>query len=159
MKYYPVNLNIAGKKVLVVGGGSVASRKVERLHERGADITVIAPEVSEEIKKLADKNALKIIERIYEAGDEKGAFAVFCAVSAGEENSKMEKKLYEKCVKKNILINVADKPDFCHFYASGACFEGRIRYSDFYERTQSEACQKNQGRFRKSLRGRIRHLR
>ena len=45
MKYYPVNLNIAGKKVLVVGGGSVASRKVERLNERGADITVIAPEI------------------------------------------------------------------------------------------------------------------
>ena len=115
MKYYPVNLNIAGKKVLVVGGGSVASRKVERLNERGADITVIAPEISEEIKKLADKSAIKIIERGYETGDEEGAFAVFCAVSAGEENSRMEKKLYERCVKKNILINVADKPDFCTF--------------------------------------------
>ncbi len=115
MKYYPVNLNIADKKVLVVGGGSVASRKVERLHERGADITVIAPEISEEIKKLADKSAIKIIERGYETGDEKGAFAVFYAVSAGEGNSKMEKKLYERCVKKNILINVADKPDFCTF--------------------------------------------
>jgi precorrin-2 dehydrogenase/sirohydrochlorin ferrochelatase len=115
MKYYPVNLNIAGKKVLVVGGGSVASRKVERLHEREADITVIAPEISEEIKKLADKKALKIVEREYKTGDEKGSFAVFCAVSAEEENSRMEKKLYERCVKKNILINIADKPDFCTF--------------------------------------------
>ncbi len=115
MKYYPVNLNIAGKKVLVVGGGAVAARKVERLLEREADITLVAPIISSEIKKLVAQNMIEWIERTYKSGDEQGSFAVFCAVSAGEENLKMESGLFKRCVKKNILINVADKPDFCTF--------------------------------------------
>ena len=115
MKYYPVNLNIAGKKVLVVGGGAVAARKVERLLEREADITLVAPIISSEIKKLVAQNMIEWIERTYKSGDEQGSFAVFCAVSAGEENLKMESGLFKSCVKKNILINVADKPDFCTF--------------------------------------------
>jgi precorrin-2 dehydrogenase/sirohydrochlorin ferrochelatase len=115
MKYYPVNLNISGKRVLVVGGGMVAARKVERLLERGADIILVAPEISDEIKESVKKSKIEWIERVYKTGDEKGAFAVFCAVSAGKENLKMESGLFQRCVKKNILINVADKPEFCTF--------------------------------------------
>ena len=115
MKYYPVNLNISGKRVLVIGGGSVASRKVERLLERGADIILAAPEISGEIKEFVRKGKIEWHERIYKTGDENGSFAVFCAVSAGKENLKMESGLFKRCVKKNILINVADKPEFCTF--------------------------------------------
>ena len=115
MKYYPVNLNISGKRVLVVGGGTVAARKVERLLERGADIILVAPEISGEIKEFVKKSKIEWIERVYKTGDEKGAFAVFCAVSPGKKNEKMEDRLFKQCVKKNILINVADKPEFCTF--------------------------------------------
>ncbi len=115
MKYYPVNLNIYNKKVLVVGGGAVASRKAERLVERGADITVVSPEISPEIAEFVKKSKASWVDRAYKAGDEKGAFAVFCAISAGEKSIKIEKGLFKRCVKKNILINVADKPEFCTF--------------------------------------------
>ncbi len=115
MKYYPVNLNISGKRVLVVGGGMVATRKVERLLERGADIILVAPEISNEIKEFIKKSKLKWTERTYRVGDEKGMFAVFCAVSAEKKNLKMEDGLFKRCVKKNILINIADKPEFCTF--------------------------------------------
>ncbi|MHB8232845.1 MAG: precorrin-2 dehydrogenase/sirohydrochlorin ferrochelatase family protein [bacterium] len=115
MKYYPINLNIYGKKVLVIGGGAVAARKVERLVERGADITVISPEISPEIAGFAKKYKVKWIDRAYKTGDEKGAFAVFCAISPGKKSIKIEEGLFKRCVKKNILINVADKPEFCTF--------------------------------------------
>lgn len=115
MKYYPINLNISDKKVLVVGGGAVATRKVERLAERGADITVVSPEISSEIAGFAKKSKVKWIDRAYKTGDEKGMFAVFCAISPGKKSIKIEEGLFKRCIKKNILINVADKPEFCTF--------------------------------------------
>ncbi len=115
MKYYPVNLNIYHKRVLVIGGGAVATRKVERLLERGADITVISPEISLEIAKFAKKRRLKWHDRVYKIRDEKGAFAVFCAISQCEKSMKIEDGLFKRCIRQNILINIADKPEFCTF--------------------------------------------
>ncbi|MHB1645037.1 MAG: bifunctional precorrin-2 dehydrogenase/sirohydrochlorin ferrochelatase [Candidatus Acididesulfobacter diazotrophicus] len=115
MKYYPIGLNIFDKKVLVVGGGNVASRKIERLIEKGAEITVISPEIIGDIDTIAKKSKIKWVKRIYEIGDEEGFFAVFCAISPTDENTKTEEELYKRCIQKNILINVADKPDLCTF--------------------------------------------
>lgn len=116
MKYYPVNLYIYNKKVIVVGGGLVATRKIERLVERGAKISVISPEITGKIKKFIDNELVnEWMERTYKPGDEKGAFAVFCAISSNKENKKIEEILYDRCIKKNILINIADKPEYCTF--------------------------------------------
>ncbi|MFW0884241.1 bifunctional precorrin-2 dehydrogenase/sirohydrochlorin ferrochelatase [Candidatus Acidulodesulfobacterium sp. H_13] len=115
MKCYPVNLNIYNKKVLVVGGGVIAARKTERLLERGANVTLVAPEITEKINGFIKKSRIKWVQREYKAGDESGAFAVFCAVSSEEKNLKMEESLSKRCVRKNILINVADKPELCTF--------------------------------------------
>jgi precorrin-2 dehydrogenase/sirohydrochlorin ferrochelatase len=116
MKYYPVNLYIYNKKVIIVGGGLVATRKIERLVERGAKISIISPEITGKIKKFIDNGQIhEWIERTYKQGDEKGAFAVFCAISSNQENKKIEEILYDRCIKKNILINIADKPEYCTF--------------------------------------------
>lgn len=115
MKCYPVNLNIYNKKVLVVGGGVIATRKTERLLERGANVTLVAPEITEKINGFIKKSRIEWVQREYKAGDESGAFAVFCAVSSEKKNLKMEEGLSERCVKKNILINIADKPELCTF--------------------------------------------
>ncbi len=115
MRYYPINLNIYNRKVLVVGGGNIASRKVERLLERGADITLVSPELSPRLSELYKSFRFKWIKRTYNPGDEKGAFAVFCAISPGKKSLKVEEGLFKRCIKKNILINVADKPEFCTF--------------------------------------------
>lgn len=115
MKCYPVNLNIYNKKVLVVGGGVIATRKTERLLERGANVTLVAPEITEKINGFIKKSRIEWVQREYKAGDESGAFAVFCAVSSEKKNLKMEEGLSKRCVKKNILINIADKPELCTF--------------------------------------------
>ena len=54
MTMYPVMLQVAGRRCLVVGGGRVALRKVEGLIAAGADVTVIAPEVDARIEALSD---------------------------------------------------------------------------------------------------------
>ena len=52
MRYYPVFLDIAGKPVLVVGGGNIAQQKMEDLLEAGAEVTVISPELNEPMAAL-----------------------------------------------------------------------------------------------------------
>ncbi|RZD17098.1 MAG: bifunctional precorrin-2 dehydrogenase/sirohydrochlorin ferrochelatase [Candidatus Acididesulfobacter guangdongensis] len=131
MKYYPIGLNIFEKKVLVVGGGNVASRKIERLIEKGAVITVISPEITNEIYDAAKKAKIKWIKSIYKIGDEDGFFAVFCAISSTESNKKTEEKLYERCIKKNILINVADKPALCTFTLPALVSRGEFEIAVF----------------------------
>lgn len=49
---YPVMLNLEGKKILIVGGGRIAKRKVNGLQGEGAHITVIAPEIDAEIERM-----------------------------------------------------------------------------------------------------------
>ncbi len=115
MKYYPINLNIYKKKILVIGGGIVATRKIERLIERGARIKVVSPEVTGKIKAFINEGRIRWIERLYKPGDEEGVVAVFCAISSNPQNNKIEEGLYKICIKKSILINIADKPELCTF--------------------------------------------
>ncbi len=131
MKYYPIGLNIFDKKVLVVGGGNVASRKIERLIEKGAAITVVSPEITDEIDNIAKKSKIKWVKRIYEIGDEEGCFAVFCAISPTDENTNMEEELYKRCIEKNILINVADKPALCTFTLPALVSRGELDIAIF----------------------------
>ena len=66
MSYFPIFIDMTDRQVLVVGAGSVASRRVGVLEKFGAAITVIAPNTSEEIRKLADSRKIRLIEQTYE---------------------------------------------------------------------------------------------
>ena len=66
MSYFPIFIDMTDRQVLVVGAGSVASRRVGVLEKFGAAITVIAPNTSEEIRKLADSRKICLIEQTYE---------------------------------------------------------------------------------------------
>ncbi len=72
---YPVELDLAGRLVVVVGGGSVALRRTKALVEAGADVTVIAPDVSSELAALP----VTVRRRRYRAGDLTGAWLVHAA--------------------------------------------------------------------------------
>lgn len=58
MRYFPLFLDLINKPVLVVGGGEVASRKVEALIKAGADVTVVSPTLVDYLAKLAKENQL-----------------------------------------------------------------------------------------------------
>ncbi len=114
MKLYPVMINIEGKKAVVIGGGSVAFRKVKDLLECGAAVTIIAPEIHDEIAHLADSQSgkINIIKREYRAGDCEGALIVFSATD--DEN--VNRHVYSEASDKNILINAVDDPPNCSFF-------------------------------------------
>ena len=102
--YYPVFLNIRGKRCVVVGGGQVALRKVSALLEHGAKVEVISPALCPELAQLADDGEITALCREYGRGDLKGAFVAIAATDDSETNLKVA----EEARLNAVLVNVVD---------------------------------------------------
>ena len=63
--YYPVSLNIQGKRCVVIGGGEVALRKVKALLEHGASVQVVSPALCPELNQLATSKAIDVLHKEY----------------------------------------------------------------------------------------------
>ena len=79
MRYYPVFLDIAGKPVVVIGGGNIAHQKVTGLLKASAEVTVVSPELNDEMSSLAAESRFRHIARDYEPGDLEGYVLAFVA--------------------------------------------------------------------------------
>lgn len=102
--YYPIFLNLAGKKCVVAGGGQVAWRKVKTLLNSGASIEVISPVFCAGLRKLAENKRIRTIERPYETGDIKGAFLAIAAT----DNTKINLLVGKEAKISRVPVNVAD---------------------------------------------------
>jgi precorrin-2 dehydrogenase/sirohydrochlorin ferrochelatase len=111
MKYYPVNLDVRNRKCLVVGGGSVGTRKVKMLLKCGAAVTVVSREMSEDLKKFTAKEMLLLKKRTYRSSDLENMFLVICATS----DEKLNLRINSDAEKRNMLCNVVDVPEACNF--------------------------------------------
>lgn len=111
MRYYPVSLDIRGKKCLVVGGGAVGSRKAETLLKCGAFVSVISDAFSETLKRLDNNPKLELLCKGYSESDLDGKFLVIGAT----DNQSLNKTIGNDAKKKNMLCNIADLPDRCNF--------------------------------------------
>ncbi|MFN3396260.1 MAG: bifunctional precorrin-2 dehydrogenase/sirohydrochlorin ferrochelatase [Thermodesulfovibrionales bacterium] len=111
--YYPVYLDLKGKRCIIVGGGRVAERKCRSLIKNGADVTVISPNITKRLEDYKRKGKIRHLPRLYRRGDIESAFLAIAATDSQETN----KKVYTEAMDKNILLNVVDNPDFCNFIA------------------------------------------
>ena len=111
MALYPVNLQISNRSCIVIGGGSVAERKVVALLAAGACVTVLSPEVTPKLNKLIQETKINHIARGYVVGDVNGFFIVISATN----NSAINKLVAEEANKAGALINVADAPELGNF--------------------------------------------
>lgn len=109
MGFFPFFTDIENKKCVVVGGGNVASGKVERLIPFNPKITVIAPEICDYVKSISD---IEIIQREFCDNDIDDAFMVISATDNRELNIHISKL----CRERNIPVNVVDVPELCSFY-------------------------------------------
>lgn len=108
MKYYPIFLNIQGKKAVIIGGGKVAERKTLALLKAGASVTVVSPDITKPLQRLKRKGLITHIKREYRKRDVKDAFIVISATSSTETNLKVNTDARN-------LINVVDTPSLCNF--------------------------------------------
>lgn len=119
---YPVNLDVRGMSCLVVGGGRVATRKVDSLLPCGAIIRVVSPEVGPRLKELALSGLLEWQHKEYETGDFGDAKLIFAATNIPET----QKQIVTEANVAGILVNVIDMPDACTFQVPASFRQGNL---------------------------------
>jgi siroheme synthase-like protein len=104
--YYPIVLNIQGRKCLVVGGGKVALRKVKALLEHGANVEVVSPVFCPELNHLATDGTIRAIQRDYKSEDLQHAFIAIAAT----DDAKTNERVAAEARRREVLTNVVDDP-------------------------------------------------
>lgn len=109
---FPLFFDLKGKKVVVVGGGTIATRRVESLLPFGCQMTVISPKASERISSLAAQGHVRWLMRRYEPGDCQGAMLVTAATNERETNHSVG----QECRSLGIPVSVADVKEECSVF-------------------------------------------
>ena len=111
MSYFPIYLDMSRRRCLVIGGGAVAERKIAALLETGAEVTVLAPDVTDVVAGLSKQNAIRFTARCYEAGDLVGFELAFVATDDPQVNA----AVYREGRSRGVWVNSADDPARCDF--------------------------------------------
>lgn len=122
MGLYPLFLELAGRRAVVVGGGRVAERKALALLEAGAAVTVVAPEATPPLAEAARGGRLVWHRRAFEPGDLAGAALVFAATDRREVNAAVA--AWARAA--GVLCNVADDPAACDFFVPALLRRGDL---------------------------------
>jgi precorrin-2 dehydrogenase/sirohydrochlorin ferrochelatase len=122
MQFYPIHINIKNKPCLVVGGGKVAQRKVNKLLAAGAAITVISKDLTPDLQELGGDNRIKYIERCYQANDVAGFFLVFAATNSKTSNQ----QIVTEAQVHDVLANSVDGADKGDFIIPASCQVGQL---------------------------------
>lgn len=111
MQYLPIFIQIKHRPCLVVGGGSIAARKVALLRKAQADVTVVAPDLCDELQSLANKKQVCHQAREFSDTDIDNCVLVIAATDHRETNERVS----ELAHRQRIPVNVVDNPDLCSF--------------------------------------------
>jgi precorrin-2 dehydrogenase/sirohydrochlorin ferrochelatase len=122
MKYYPVHLDMTNKRCVVVGGGDIAERKVERLLECGAQVTVVSKSLTPVLKARKKTGQMDHIDRDYEDQTLDGAFMVIGATDRNDVNERISKD----AMARGLLVNIVDDPDRCNFILPSLVQQGDL---------------------------------
>jgi len=107
MDYLPLFIDLRQKPCLLVGAGEVAHRKLELLLRAGANVHIVAPQITEAIGNLAKEHDLIVHERKFLPEDVKGAVLVVAATNITEVN----RTVFDACRQHNVLVNCVDEPE------------------------------------------------
>ena len=113
--YFPIFIDLSEKHIVAIGAGKIASRRVRTVLEFAGKITVIAPEISEEILALAGKGPVQLKRRVFEEVDLDGADMVLAIT----DDKELNQKIGTLCREKGIPVNTSHDKDLCDFYFPG----------------------------------------
>ncbi|OAT85515.1 precorrin-2 dehydrogenase/sirohydrochlorin ferrochelatase family protein [Desulfotomaculum copahuensis] len=120
---YPISLHLAGRRCLVVGGGSVAERKVLSLLACDARVTVVSPRVCPGLRKMAAAGRIDWHCGEYHNTVLDGIFLVIAATDQDAVNRLVSKE----CLERNLLVNVVDDPPHGNFYVPAVMRRGPLQ--------------------------------
>ena len=122
MRYYPIGLDISGRRCLVIGAGEVGERKAQRLLECGARVSVVGKQLTPALSGLAQAGRIAHIPGDYDEGHLEGVFLVIGATDDRDVNE----RIYRDARKRGVLANIVDDPDRCDFILPALCRQGDL---------------------------------
>ena len=111
MSFFPLYMDMQNLKVLVVGGGTIATEKLEKLLDFTKEITLIASEISAEAHMLIKDHCLTLYQCRYKKGDIEG----FNIVIVATDTQMLHKAIYEEARGSRTLVNSVDNTLYCDF--------------------------------------------
>lgn len=111
MKHFPIFLAVEGRRIVLSGGGDAAMAKLRLLMKTEAQLTVIAAEVADDIRKWADEGKLQIMARAMEPGDAQGAALFYAANEDDAEDARVSAIAHAE----GALVNIVDNLDDSQF--------------------------------------------
>jgi precorrin-2 dehydrogenase/sirohydrochlorin ferrochelatase len=123
MAKYPIYLELAGRRVVVVGAGAVAARKAQTLSEAGARVVVIAKDVDETFEKTCSKPNIELVISSYS----KDHLAQALLAIAATNDLELNRRIYKDCQELEVLCNVVDQPELCDFFVPAVVKRGPLQ--------------------------------
>ena len=120
---YPIFLKLSDRPVLVVGGGAVALRRVERLLDSGALVKLVSPTAVQQLETLALQGRIEWIRRQYEEGDLSGSALVFLAAGDPELLDRVQREARAR----GIWLSAAEDEEACDFHVPALLARGAVR--------------------------------
>jgi precorrin-2 dehydrogenase / sirohydrochlorin ferrochelatase len=111
MSYFPIFVEMKNRRCLVIGAGTVGERKIAGLLDAGAAVTVISPEMTENIAGWFENKMIKWIARRYQPGDLSGYEIAFAATGDAAVNT----QVFTEGRRFDVWVNSADDPKHCDF--------------------------------------------
>ena len=123
MSLYLIALKVEGLSCLVVGGGPVAERKIAKLLECGASVTVVSPSLTPVLQGLAEQNQIHFLSKGFQDEDLHEMQLVIAATNDKTTNEQVAKAAGNR----HIPVNVVDTPDLCDFYVPATVSRGEFQ--------------------------------
>jgi len=111
MSYFPIYMDMSSLKILLVGGGTIATEKLEKLIDFTKEITIITKDISPEAYSIAKKHSLRLHQREYTKGDIEG----FDIVVVATDTIELHRSIYEESRGSRVLVNSVDDRAYCDF--------------------------------------------
>lgn len=117
-KYFPIFIDLSEKKIVVIGGGAIASRRINTLLSFSEKIVAAAPEITPELQELHRQGRIEWLQESYSRNQIQEADIVIAATNQPKVNHQVKEdcQRIEKETGRQILVGVIDDRDLCDFY-------------------------------------------
>ena len=122
-QYYPVFLDLKGRKTLIIGGGDFCQEKVDILLTYNAEIEIVSTQIPKKVQALSEKGIVKWSNREFLSEDLEDTFL---AIVADTSNESLNQKVFKEAQKQNVLLNVVDITHLCSFITPAIINNGDV---------------------------------
>jgi len=117
-KFLPISIDISDRKILIIGGGQSALKKIRILQRFGANIEVIAENIIDDVRN----SGIVCIQKSYEKSDLKGYLMLYSCTN----NELLDKQIAIDGRAAGVLVNIHDNPALCQFVSPAIYHDGNI---------------------------------